>query len=305
MTIDWTTWKPRLLYGAFFALAFLFALRQTLPAAALKERLVQEAAAAGWKLDAAEAGPAGVIGLHLGDVTLKDKAGLAIPLDRLDVALRPLPLLLGRASVDLTAALWDGTVRARVDLNGSPQRVELELKHLDLAQAVPLRKAAGLDLAGVATGTGRLSIPAEDRTKATGQVDLQVAGAGLLGGKLGVPGMGGELTVPKLSLGQLVAKLQVAEGKATFEDLSSSGGDATIDGKGLQVTLQPKLQHSPIFGKLAFKIEEAFTAKNENRSFKALLDAGLGSSRGRDGAYRVQLFGTLGSPQAKPQPAGT
>jgi type II secretion system protein N len=303
MAVDWTTWKPRLLYGAFFALAFLFALRQTLPASALKERLVQEAAQRGWKLDAAEAGPAGLVGLHLGDVTLKDKAGLAIPLDRLDVALRLPPLLIGRASLRLTAALWDGTVRSRVDVNGSPQQFELEINHLDLAQAVPLRKAAGLDLAGLASGTAQLTVPADEKAKPTGHADLTVADAGLIGGKLTVPGMGGELTVPKLSLGQLVAKLQVADGKATFEKLSSSGGDASLEADGLQVTLQPKLEFSPVLGKLAIRVEEAFAAKAENKGFKALLDAALGSSKGKDGAYRLQLSGTLGHPQAKPQAA--
>jgi type II secretion system protein N len=304
MAVDWTTWKPRLLYGAFFALAFLFALRQTLPASALKERLVQEAAQRGWKLDAAEAGPAGLIGLHLGDVTLKDRAGLAIPLDRLDVSLRPLALLVGRTSLALTAGLWDGTAKANVDVTGSPQRIELTLAHLDLAQAVPLRKAAGLDLAGLASGTAQLTVPADDKVKATGHADLTVADAGLIGGKLTVPGMGGELTVPKLSLGQLTAKLQVADGKATFEKLSSSGGDASLEADGLQVALQPKLEFSPIVGKVAIRVEEAFAAKAENKGFKALLDAALGSSKGKDGAYRLQLSGTLSHPQAKPLVAG-
>ena len=299
MAVDWTTWKPRLLYGAFFALAFLLALRQTLPAAALKERLVLEAAQRGWKLDAVEAGPAGLVGLHLGDVTLKDRAGLAIPLDRLDVSLRPLALLTGRVSLALTAGLWDGTARADVDVTGSPQRVALDLAHLDLAQAVPLRKAAGLDLAGVASGTAQLTLPADDKTKASGRADLTVAGAGLTAGKIPVPNMG-DLTLPKLSLGQLTAKVVVADGKATFEKLSSSGGDASIEGDGLQVTLQPRLENSALFGRIGVKIDEAYAAKAENKGFKALVDAALGASRGKDGAYRLQLFGTLSHPQVKP-----
>jgi type II secretion system protein N len=302
MAVDWTTWKPRLLYGTFFALAFLVGLRQTLPAAALKDRLVQEASLRGWKLDAAEAGPAGLIGLRLGDVTLKDKSGISIPMDSLEVSLRPLALFLGKVRLSLQARLWDGAVRGLVDVAGGPQVMDLRMEHLDLAQAVPLRKAAGLDLAGLASGTAHLTLPADEKGKSEGRADLAVTEAGLAGGKVTVPGMGGELTVPKVSLGQLNARVVVAEGKATFEKLGSSGGDATLTADGLQVVLQPKLEFAPLFGKLAIKVDDAFAAKPENRGFKALLDAGLASAKGRDGAYQLQIFGTLGHPQARPQP---
>ena len=46
-------WQRRAAYGAFALAAFLFALRQTVPTEAVKERLVMEAAAA----LAAHAGP--------------------------------------------------------------------------------------------------------------------------------------------------------------------------------------------------------------------------------------------------------
>ena len=299
MAIDWTTWKPRLLYGAFFAAAFLLALRQTLPAAALKERLVQEAALRGWKLDAAEAGPAGLVGLHLGDVTLKDRSGLAIPMDRLDVSLRPLPLLLGKVSLALDARLWDGAARADVDVTGASRQVAVRLEHLDLAQAVPLRKAAGVDLAGLATGTARLTLSADGKQKPAGTAELAVAGAGLAGGKIPVASMG-EFTVPRLSLGQLTVRVQVTDGAATFEKLSSAGGDATVEADGLRATLQPTLDASPVSGKVAFKVDEAYAAKAENKGFKALLDAALSSAKGRDGAYRFLVYGTVGHPQFKP-----
>lgn len=302
MAVDWTTWKPRLLYGGFFALAFLFALRQTLPAQAIKERLVVEAAARGWKLDAAEAGPAGLVGLHLGDVTLKDRSGLSLPLDRLDVSLRPLSLLRGRTGVALVAGVWDGTVKADLELAGAAQKVDLVLQKVDLARAVPIRKAAGMDLVGVASGTASLSLPAEGLVKAAGGADLAVSGAGVAGGKVAVPGMGGDLTVPKLSLGEVAARLQVGEGKATFQKLAATGGDVSVEADGLAVTLQPRLESSPLGGKVSLKVEEAFGAKPENRGFKALLDAAMAGGRGKDGAYKLLVSGTVGHPQARPSP---
>ena len=47
MKIDWIRWRPRLLYGAFTAVAFILALRWTFPAEAVKQRIIVEAAARG------------------------------------------------------------------------------------------------------------------------------------------------------------------------------------------------------------------------------------------------------------------
>lgn len=303
MAVDWTTWRPRLLYGAFFVLAFLLALRQTLPAAAIKDRLVLEAAQRGWQLDAAEAGPAGLVGVGLKDVTLKDKAGLSIPIDELGVSLAPLPLLRGKVRVALSARLYDGLVKGAVDVTGSPQEVDLVLDRVDLARAIPLRKATGVDLDGVASGTARLSLPADAKAQASGRAELTVTGAGLAGGKVPVPGMAGGLTLPKLSLGQLTATVSLEGGKATFERLATSGGDATVVADGLTVTVQPRLEYAPIFGKVSLKVEDAFAQKPEGKTLKSLVDLALASSKDKDGAYHLQVFGSLGHPQARPATA--
>ncbi len=302
MKVDWTTWRPRLLYGAFFALAFLFALRQTLPAAAIKDRLVQEAALRGWTLDAAEAGPAGLVGVGLKDVTLKDKAGLAIPIEQLDASLSPAGLLRGKVRVALAARLYEGTVRGAFDLKGAPQEVDLAIDGLDLSRAAPLRKAAGVDLDGVASGTAHLTLPADAAAQPAGRADLTVTGAGVAGGKVPVPGMAAGLTVPKLSLGTLTAAVKLEGGKATFERLGTSGGDAVIVADGLAVTLQnqPRLEFAPLFGKATIKLADAFVQRPEGKSMKSLVDLALAAGKAKDGSYHLQLFGSLGHPQARP-----
>jgi type II secretion system protein N len=302
MRVDWSVWRPRLAYGAFFVAAFLLALRQTLPAAAIKDRLVVEAAARGWQLDADEAGPAGLVGVGLRGVVLKDRAGLAIPVDWLDVSLSPWPLLRGKVRVAVAARLYEGTVRGAFDVTGAPQQVDLSLDQVDLSRAIPLRKAAGLDLDGLASGTAHLTLPADAQAQPTGRADLTVAGAGLGGGKVPVPGMSAGLTVPKLSLGLLTAAVKVEGGKATFEKLSTAGGDATLVADGLTVTLGPKLEHAPVFGKVSFKLEGAFAAKPEGKTLQAMADLGLSQGKGKDGAYGLQVFGSLGHPQARPVP---
>ncbi|HEY6107014.1 MAG TPA: type II secretion system protein GspN, partial [Anaeromyxobacteraceae bacterium] len=91
-------------------------------------------------------------------------------------------------------------------------------------------------------------------------------------------------------------------GKATFEKLATSGGDATLVADGLAITVQnqPRLEFAPIFGKVSLKVEDAFAQKPEGKTLRSLADMGLGSSKGKDGAYQLQVFGTLGHPQARP-----
>lgn len=302
MAVDWNLWRPRLLYGVFFVFAFLLALRQTLPATAIRDRLVLEAAQQGWQLEAAEAGPAGLVGVGLKDVTLKDKAGLAIPIEELDASLAAWPLLRGKLRVALSARLYDGTVRGTFDVTGSPRMVDVAVDRVDLARAIPLRKAAGLDFDGIASGTGRLTLPADEAAPPSGRADLTVAGAGLTGGKLPVQGMTGGLTLPKVSLGQLTAAVKLEGGKAVFEKLSTAGGDASLVADGLTVTLQPKLEFAPVFGKVSIKVEDAFAQKPEGKSLKSLIDLALSAGKAKDGSYALQLFGSLGHPQARPSP---
>jgi type II secretion system protein N len=302
MAVDWTVWKPRLAYGAFFVGAFLLALRQTLPADAIRDRLVLEAGQAGWLLEAADVGPAGLVGVGLKEVTLKDKDGLTIPIEALEVSLAPWQLMRGRLRVAVWARIYDGTVKGTFDVTGAPQVLDLAVDKVDLARVIPLRKATGVDLDGLASGSASLTLPADPKAQPSGRFDLVVAGAGLAGGKVAVPGMAGGLTLPKLSLGQLGAKLALEGGKATFERLGSSGGDATLQADGLTVTLQPnaRLEFAPVFGQLSLKLEDAFAGKPEGKTLKSLADLALASGKGKDGAYRVQLFGSLGHPQARP-----
>jgi len=298
MKVDWNTLRPRLLYGAFFVAAFVLALRQTLPAEAAKERLILEAAQRGWEVDAGEVGPAGLLGLGLRDVTLKDKTGLTVTLDRLDVTMPLWSLLTGKRKVALAARLYDGTVRGTFGLGAGPQTVEVEVDGLDLAQAIPLRKASGVDLTGVANGHGLVTLPADEKGRPEGRVELSVKGLGASGGSIPVGAMG-NLTLPRLSLGALTATLKIEGGKGTFEKLSTTGGDVDLAGDGLYFMVQPRLEYAPVFGKLGLKVTEPFLAKPENKSFKSMLDLAVGPAKGKDGV-QLQIFGSLGHPQVRP-----
>jgi type II secretion system protein N len=298
MKIDWSQWKPRLAYGAFFVAALVLALRWTFPSGAVLERIVVEAAARGWQLQAAETGPAGLIGLTLRDVTLKDRAGLTIPIDRVDLGMPLWPLITWKPRLTVEAWLYDGRVSGAFDVAAGPRQYRAELSGIDLARALPIRMASGVDLAGVASGSAQLLLPADEKVRPEGRLVLTVKEAGLTGGKVNLPGAG-MLTLPAARFGELVVELVLKDGRGTFEKLGATGGEVELAGEGIYFAWQPKLEFAPLFGKARLKLAPAFTSKPANQAFASVLDAALAGARSGEGTYGLQVFGSLGHPQVR------
>jgi type II secretion system protein N len=302
--VDWILWRPRLAYGAFALLAFVLSLRWTFPSEAMKERLIIEAGRRGWQIDVERVSAAGLLGVTATEVKLETASGLAIPVEELTASLRALPLLAGRRSVAFDAALYDGRVEGTADLSGDARRVVLALREVDLARALPLRKAAGLDLLGKVSGSADVILPAAADQRPTGRVDLTVEQAGIAGGQLPLPGMASGLTLPPVTLGQVVAALRLAEGRGTFEKLEATGGEAEVRTEGLYFVVQPRMEFSPLFGKAKVKVQDSFWSKGGVQSFKGLADAALASAKGADGAWSFAVTGSVGHPRMQPTPAG-
>jgi len=295
-------WQRRAAYGAFAFLAFVFALRQTFPTEAVKERLVMEAAAQGWLVHVADVQPAGLAGVGMTSVSLESREGLRIPIERLDATLRPFSLLLGRRGVSFDARLFEGRVKGFIEQGKADRRLVASISGVDLSRAVPLRKATGLDLAGLLQGELDLTLDEREPAKSAGHLDFSIERAGVNGGELAVPGMGGALTMPKVGLGQVTARAVVKDGRMNFEKLEAKGDDLEASGEGLYCVLQPRLAFAPIFGKAHFKLRDAFWQKSGTSGFKGVVDLALASARARDGSYGFQIFGTLSQPQARMAP---
>lgn len=297
-------WRSRLAYGAFFAVAFLVAFRQTFPVQALKERLILEASAQGWQVDAADVGPAGLVGMTATGVTLQNRAGTSLALDEVSVSFRILPLLMGRRSVAFDLRLWDGRIVGTADVGGGERRIELEVSGLDLARAAAVRQAVHLELLGIVSATADLTIPADPAGKPTGRIELGIAEGGVNGGKLPLPGMATPLTIPRVGLGAVAAQVVLADGKGTFDKLEARDGDAELRADSVYFVPQARLAASPLYGKLGVRISDAFLDRPGNAAFKGLLDLALRGARGKDGFYELQIYGSLGSPQARPISSG-
>ena len=298
-------WKKWAAYGAFALVAFAFALRQTAPVDALSERLVLEAAAAGWQLRLADSAPAGFAGVRMTGVTLESAAGAKIPLDAVTAKLRLLPLLLGRRSVDFDADVYGGRVEGIAEESATARRLAARLDKVDLGRAAAVRKLVGVDLAGTVTGDVDLALDPREPAKSSGRLDLAVDQAAIQGGEVPVAAMGGgALTLPKIALGTVTAKATVKDGRATFDTLAAKGGgDLEVEGEGLYVQLQPRLASAPLFGRARLRFADAFWQKGGTASLRGIVELALAPGRDRDGSYGFQLFGTLGSPQARPAPA--
>jgi type II secretion system protein N len=301
VAVNWTVWKPRLLYGAFFVLAFLVALRQTFPVEAVMERIMLEAGARGWQVEADDVSSAGFLGISAENVRAEGAEGQKLSAERVTAAVRLLPLLLGRRSIAFDVRLWDGRVVGTAHLSHD-RGLDARFESLDLARATPLRRATGLELLGVMDGTVGVVIPEDPAAKPTGRVELTVKEAGVNGGQLQIPSLGGALTVPRVSLGQVAAAVAIADGKGNFERLEAKGGDAAFSTEGLYFVWQPRLPNAPLFGKATLRIDERFWQSPATAAFRGVAEMALAQARAPDGSYAMQVFGTLAQPQMRPLP---
>ena len=300
MKIDWNRWRDPVAYGTFAVLAFVLSLRLTFPSEAVKERLIMEAGHRGWQIDVEEVSAGGLVGVRALGLKLETASGLAIPIDDLTVSVRLLPLLVGRRSLSFDASLYDGRVRGTADLSGDARNVVLDVSGVDLARALPLRKASGLELLGKLTGKADVSFPAAQDQRPTGRVDLAVAEAGIASGQLPVPGMATGLSLPRVSLGQVVAALKLADGKATFEKLEATGGDADVRTDGLYFVVQPRMEFAPLSGKAKVRVKDAFWSKSGTQGFQGLAEASLAQAKGSDGSWNFAVTGSVGHPRMQP-----
>ncbi len=290
-------WKKRAAYGAFFALAFLFALQRTFPAGAVRERLTLEAAAQGWQVHMNDIAPSGFAGVRMREVTLESRDGIRIPLEEARASLRLWPLLAGRRSLAFDLALFQGRLRGVVEEGRGVQRLALRGEGLDLATAASLKQAAGLDLSGVLRADLDVTLDLKDQQKTAGRIEVSVEKAGL-GGQVTIPGMAGGLTIPRISLGTVTGRATVKAGKAEFGKLEARGEDLEATGEQLYFMVQPRLEFAPLFGRARVKVADAFWQKAP--ALRPVAEAALASALRPDGSWQFQVYGSLGHPQAKP-----
>jgi type II secretion system protein N len=295
-----TGWRRTAAYVAFFVLAFLVGLRLTFPVEAVRERILLDAAAQGYQVKLNDISPAGLVGVRAREVTVVAADGTRIPLDQLTVGLRIWPTLLGRRAFTFDAAIYDGRITGSTDAGKAQERYQARFSGIDLSRSAALRAATGLDLAGIASGVVDLTLDPKDPQKSTGTAELQVKDAAIRGGKIPVPGMEGGLTVPPVRLGTIAMKGSVKNGRADFGTLEAKGDDVDVRADQLFVQLQPRIEFSPLNGRMSVRPTDAFWRKDQVAPLKPVIEMGLASARSQNGSYGFQIYGTLARPQARP-----
>jgi type II secretion system protein N len=293
-------WKRTAAYAAFFVVAFFVALRLTFPVEAVKERLMLDAAAQGFQIKVNDLSPWGVVGVRAREMTVLTSDGTRVPVEELKVGLRLWPTLRGHRALDFDARLFDGQVTGSTDDSKISQHYLARITGIDLSKAGALRKATGLDLAGILSGNVDVTLDAKDPAKSTGTVDLQIKDTAIRGGKVPIPGMEGGLTVPPVRLGAVAARGVVKNGRADFGTLEAKGDDVAITADQVFVQLQPRLEHSPLNGRASVRPTDAFWRTEQVAPLRPLVEQSLATAKGRDGGYGFQIYGTLGKPQARP-----
>jgi type II secretion system protein N len=237
-------------------------------------------------------------------VALTDAGGLRIPVDRLDAWLEPLPLLLGKRAVGFRAAVFEGAVEGRADLSGASRRVTAQLRGVELARILPLRRAAGVGFLGRANGHVDLTLPGGLLEKASGAVELGISQAGMASGQVPIPGMASGLNLPALSFGAMSATAKLDQGRVAVDRLEAKGGDAELTTEGVAFVLQPRLEFAPLTGRARIRFQAGLWQKPEAAPLRPVVEAGLASSKAGDGSYGLLLSGNLGHPQIRPGTGG-
>jgi hypothetical protein len=310
------------------------ALRLSFPVEAVRERLILDAGARGFRVKVNDLSPSGLVGVRARGVTVTTSEGTRIPFEELSVGLRLWPTLMGRRAFSFDASVFDGRVVGFTEAGKTSEHHQARVTGIDLARAGVVRAATGLDLAGILSGnldvtldpkdpskstgsmdfqvkdgailggilSGNLDVTLDpkDPSKSTGSIDFQVTDGAIRGGKIQVPGMEGGLTVPPVKLGAIAARGAVKSGRADFGTLESKGDDVDIVAEQVFIQLQPRFEHSALTGKARVRPTEAFWRKDQVAPLKPLIDAGLASAKGKDGGFGFQIYGTVGKPQARP-----
>jgi type II secretion system protein N len=97
--------------------------------------------------------------------------------------------------------------------------------------------------------------------------------------------------------------VKLGDGRASFEKLEATGGDAELRAEGLYFVVQPRMEFAPIVGKARVKVGEAFWAK-ATPGLKGIAEAALAQSKASDGAWVLNVTGSVGHPRLMPTSGG-
>ncbi|MBL8957646.1 MAG: type II secretion system protein GspN [Myxococcaceae bacterium] len=267
------TWQRAVAYSAFGFVALIVAFFITFPYEALRERIRNEADAAGYFVRIGSMGP-GFFAVRASDLQLSKKAAP-------DAEKPPEPLRIDSVSVgptlfppgvSVTAKLLDGSVKAKVG-GMSTVSVNVVIDDLDLSKG-NMKGFSGIDFSGSIDGEIDLKVPraavgggpAEpDFGAASGTVALGTKALSVNGGTMSLvlPMYGSEptpLDLPKIAVGDLEAKLSFDKGAGKVDELRTKSTDLEVQASGT-LKLAKRIEYSEPNMEIRIKAEPEFVKR--------------------------------------------
>ncbi|MDD9946096.1 MAG: type II secretion system protein GspN [Myxococcales bacterium] len=304
-------------YVAFFCVCFIVFAYWSFPYDRLRDYAVQqvaqrEAAKRGkqdrYELKIGELGPAFLFGVAASDVEYirhpAEEGAQPVPIRLDEVEVRPslLGMLFDSVDVELAIEAGGGSLDGSCSVAPDLTKIDLKLADVDLGQ-LGLGAYLGVPVTGRATGVIDVLLPS-DTVESTGKIELEVERTTLGDGKakIAVPGMRDGFTLEKVNAGKLDLAINIANGTATLERLSTDGADLVLDGSGL-VKLASPVGRSRLNLTLAFKFSDAYKQRDDKT--KAVFELmsfrpELKRATTPTGALRFQLSGTVAAPRGRP-----
>jgi type II secretion system protein N len=215
--------------------------------------------------------------------------------DEMTARVSLLPLFLGRLKVGFSAKLGNGTVEGSLakKLFGTKaiEGVDAKIQEVDLKPLVLLHKFLGRTLGGTISGVAHLELGSSSADM-NGKVDVTVENTKVP--SFQAPTAMGPLTLPELSLGQVRANVDFADGAAIFKDVKISGGqdlEASIEG---YAVLQEMLARTTVRAYAKFRFSDGFFQRNAK--FDAIIKGSLAGAMRPDGWAGYLIEGPIGMP---------
>ncbi|PID39347.1 MAG: type II secretion system protein GspN [Proteobacteria bacterium] len=221
---------------------------------------------------------------------------------RLNASVGLFALLSGGIDVDFSLRGLGGEISGRYAMQREKKRVkhwrlELELKEIS-AKEVPQLSSLGPPVYGTLSGKLVLDAPLGQLGRSSGEVDLELEGAAFGDNKAkikikGNPFLAMGITLPRIRLGRVSAKISVTKGKVTFDKVGAKSSDVELDVTG-GMTLRKPLPFSNVRTYVKFKLSPQLVKRHA--ALQALGPA-LGKGKRADGFYGMLISGALRGPR--------
>ena len=248
-------------------------------------------------------------GIKLTSAGEPGKPPVEVKVDEAKARISVLGLLIGHRDVTFSFSLGGGDVSGNYEEHGKDREIEVNIDNVDIGQVEIITSQLGVPMEGHLTGQVKFSLPEGKISKASGTVNLDIAGVTIGDGKAKLKGL---LALPKLDIGGISIVADAKEGGLRVSKINAGGKDVELQGDG-RIALRELAPDAALDLNLRFKVNDNY--RNKNDQTKSLfgspgskmpalfeMDPKVSRSKRQDGFYSFHARGTLARPSFDPAP---